>query len=204
MSSSSGAISVAISVVPKGTYCHAAQGHELHGPYHDNEHGFPIRGDDNALFERLLLEINQAGLSWLVVLKKRQQGFREAYDGCDINTVAAYTTEDEERLRNDKRVIRNKLKIKAAIFNAQRILAIQKTHGSFEAWLNANHPLSKPEWIKSFKKNFKFTGGEVTGEFLVSLGYLPGAHHTKCRVHGQIAKLNPPWMSAPTDFDWEL
>ena len=189
------------SSVPKDTYCHAAQGHEFHGPYHDEEYGFPIRGNDNALLERLLLEINQAGLSWLIVLKKRP-GFVEAYDGCDINTVAAYTDKDQERLRNDDRVIRNKLKIKAAIYNAQRILELQRSHGSFEAWLDAHHPRSKPDWVKLFKKSFKFTGGEVTGEFLVSLGYLPGAHHKNCPVANVISKLNPPWMSAPENFVW--
>lgn len=191
------------SALPTNTYCHAAQGHEFHGPYHDSEYGFPIRGNDNALFERLLLEINQAGLSWLIILKKRAE-LVEAYDGCDIHTVAKYTQEDQDRLRNDERVIRNKLKIKAAVYNAQRILELHETHGSFEAWLNAHHPRSKPEWINLFKKNFKFTGGEITGEFLVSLGYLPGAHHKNCIVGKEIAKVNPPWMLAPKDFHWEL
>jgi DNA-3-methyladenine glycosylase I len=190
---------MSVKAVPKDTYCHAAQGHEFHGPYHDDEYGFPIRGNDNALFERLLLEINQAGLSWLTILKKRR-GLVAAYHNCDIPTVAAYSTEDEERLRNDDRVIRNKLKIKAAIYNAQRILEMDKTHGSFEAWLNAHHPRSKPEWVKLFRKTFKFTGGEVTGEFLISLGYLPGAHHVHCNVAKRILRENPPWMSAPRNF----
>lgn len=102
--------------------------------------------------------------------RKKRDGFVQAYDDCNINTVATYTEADQERLRDDERVIRNKLKIRAAIYNAQRILEMQKkSHGSFEAWLNAHHPRSKPDWIDLFKKTFKFTGGEVTGEFLTSV-----------------------------------
>jgi DNA-3-methyladenine glycosylase I len=174
------------------TYCQFAPGHPFHGPYHDYEYGFPLR-DDNLLFERLILEINQAGLSWLTILRKRE-GFRQAYHNFDIETVAAYGEEDRLRLLDDPGIIRNRLKIDAAIENARRIGEIQKAYGSFAAWLDHHHPLSKQEWVKLFKKTFRFTGGEIVGEFLMSTGYLTGAHAEDCPVYAQIAALNPPWM----------
>lgn len=174
------------------TYCQFAPGQPFHGPYHDSEYGFPL-GDDNLLFERLILEINQAGLSWLIILKKRE-GFRRAYHNFDLERVAAYDEEHRLRLLNDPGIIRNRLKIEAAIENARRIVEIRKEYGSFAGWLDRHHPLSKPEWIKLFKKTFRFTGGEIVGEFLMSIGYLPGAHAEDCPVYTEIAALNPPWM----------
>jgi DNA-3-methyladenine glycosylase I len=177
---------------PQGTYCHAAKGHEHHGPYHDLEYGFPLRGDD-LLFERLVLEINQAGLSWLTILKKRE-GFRRAYDGFRLDRVASYGDAERSRLLADAGIIRNRLKVDAAIENAKRILALRDSHGSFADWLDAHHPRERPEWIRLFKKTFRFTGGEITGEFLMSTGYLPGAHHPDCPVFARVEKLGPPWM----------
>lgn len=174
------------------SYCDFSPGHPFHGPYHDHEYGFPLM-DDNELFERLVLEINQAGLSWLTILKKRE-GFRAAYDYFDVETVADYGEADTARLLADAGIIRNKLKVAAAIHNAQCILELRESHGSFANWLAAQHPLTKPEWVKLFKKTFRFTGGEITGEFLMSIGYLPGAHVESCPVFRKISKLNPPWM----------
>jgi DNA-3-methyladenine glycosylase I len=174
------------------TYCQFAPGQPFHGSYHDNEYGFPLL-DDNLLFERLILEINQAGLSWLIILKKRE-GFRRAYHNFDLERVAAYDEENRLRLLNDPGIIRNRLKIEAAIENARRIVEIRKGYGSFAGWLDQHHPLSKQEWIKLFKKTFRFTGGEIVGEFLMSIGYLPGAHAEDCPVYTKIALLNPPWM----------
>jgi DNA-3-methyladenine glycosylase I len=174
------------------TYCQFAPGQPFHGPYHDSEYGFPLR-NDNLLFERLILEINQAGLSWLIILKKRE-GFRRAYHNFNLERVAAYDEENRLRLLNDPGIIRNRLKIEAAIENARRIVEIRKEYGSFAAWLDYHHPRSKPEWIKLFKKTFRFTGGEIVGEFLMSIGYLPGAHAEDCPVYTKIALLNPPWM----------
>jgi DNA-3-methyladenine glycosylase I len=179
---------------PPSWYCDAAPGHPWHGPYHDTEYGFPV-DDDRALFERLVLEINQAGLSWLTILKKRA-AFQQAYDGFDIDRVAAYGTRDKNRLLGDAGIIRNRLKIEAAIENARRIQALQAAHGSFAAWIAANHPLPKAEWVKLFKKKFRFTGGEIVGEFLMSTGYLPGTHRPDCPVFKRIEKLSPPWMQA--------
>ncbi len=173
------------------TYCDAAPGHEWHGPYHDREYGFPL-ADDAALFERLVLEINQAGLSWLTILKKRD-AFRQAYGGFDPRVVAAYGARDRRRLLADAGIIRNRLKVDAAIANAARILELQKTHGSFAAWLAGHHPRGKEEWVKLFKQTFRFTGGEIVGEFLMSIGYLEGAHTESCPVYGRILKERPPW-----------
>jgi DNA-3-methyladenine glycosylase I len=172
-------------------YCRLAPGHPFHGSYHASEYGFPAR-DDAVLFERLVLEINQAGLSWLTVLKKRS-AFRAAFAGYDIDEVAAFTARDVKRLMNDEGIIRNRLKIEAVIENAKRLQAIRASHGSFAAWLDAHHPLSKEKWVKLFKQTFRFTGGEIVGEFLMSLGYLKGAHVPSCPVHAEVARLDPPW-----------
>ena len=132
------------------SYCAAAAGHVFHGPYHDHEYGFPLR-DDDRLFERLVLEINQAGLSWLTILKKRE-GFRRAYDGFQIEKVAAYGDADRERLLGDTGIIRNRLKVNAAIENARRILALRVAYGFFSGWLDAHHPLGRAEWQKLFER----------------------------------------------------
>lgn len=173
------------------TYCDAAPGHEWHGPYHDREYGFPLEGDAE-LFERLVLEINQAGLSWLTILKKRE-AFQQAYGGFDPEVVAAYGNADRARLLADPGIIRNRLKVDAAIENARRILELRRTHGSFAGWLAAHHPRSKEEWVKLFKHTFRFTGGEIVGEFLMSIGYLPGAHVQSCPVFKAIMKRRPAW-----------
>lgn len=176
-------------------YCDAAPGHEFHGPYHDTEYGFPVDGD-SVLFERLVLEINQAGLSWLTILKKRP-AFRVAFDGFDPAVVANYGDAERVRLLADAGIIRNRLKVNAAIENAGSICTLQEIHGSFKNWLDEQHPLDKMDWVKLFKKTFLFTGGEITGEFLMSTGYLPGAHRDSCPVFKQIAALSPPWMRSP-------
>ncbi|MGG7436956.1 DNA-3-methyladenine glycosylase I [Chryseobacterium arthrosphaerae] len=164
---------------------------ELHKNYHDNYYGFPIH-DDNELFGRLILEINQAGLSWETVLKK-EESFRAAYHNFDIQKIASYTEEDRERLLNDSGIIRNKLKVNAAIENARTIIELQKEFGSFEKWLEHHHPKTLPEWMKLFKKTFKFTGGEIVNEFLMSTGYLKGAHAESCPVHAKVLEQKPLW-----------
>ena len=173
------------------SYCLIAPGHPYHGPYHELEYGFPIR-EDAALFERLALEINQAGLSWLTILKKREN-FRAAFEGFDIDRVAGYGRKERSRLLKDAGIIRNGLKVDAVIENARRLQVICEAHGSFAEWLDLQHPLSKEEWVKLFKKTFRFTGGEITGEFLLSTGYLPGAHDPDCPVYKRIVRAKPPW-----------
>jgi DNA-3-methyladenine glycosylase I len=174
-------------------YCRLAPGHPFHGEYHASEYGFPAR-DDAVLFERLVLEINQAGLSWLTVLKKRA-AFSAAFGGYNLDEVAAFTARDVRRLMADPGIIRNRLKIEAVIENAKRLREIRTTHSSFAAWLDAHHPRSKERWVKLFRETFRFTGGEIVNEFLMSLGYLKGAHVPSCPVHSAIAKLGPPWAN---------
>ena len=163
----------------------------VHKIYHDNHYGFPIESDDE-LFCRLILEINQAGLSWTTILNK-QENFRKAYHNFSIKKVAAYKQPDIERLLNDAGIIRNKLKVNAAIENAKAILLIKKEWGSFKNWLTHHHPKTKEEWRKLFKQPFKFTGGQIVNEFLMSTGYLPGAHHKDCKVYKKIIKAKPMW-----------
>ncbi|RYF90563.1 MAG: DNA-3-methyladenine glycosylase I [Chitinophagaceae bacterium] len=163
----------------------------LHKNYHDNHYGFPIHNDDE-LFGRLIMEINQAGLSWETILKK-EAGFRKAYKNFSIKKVAAFTQHDAERLMSDAGIIRNRLKIQAAIENAKTILALQKEFGSFEHWLQRHHSQPKADWVKLFKKTFRFTGGEIVGEFLMSIGYLPGAHTADCNIYKKVLRHKPLW-----------
>jgi DNA-3-methyladenine glycosylase I len=176
------------------SYCTFAPDHPIHGAYHDGEYGFPQR-DESVLFERLALEIMQAGLSWELVLKRRE-GMRLAFAGFDVDAVAAMGPGEEARLLANPAIIRNRLKVAAVLANARRVQALRDSHGGFAAWLDAHHPRDKAAWVKLFKTTFLFTGGEIVGEFLLSLGYLPGAHAADCPVAARIAALQPPWMIA--------
>lgn len=175
--------------------------------YHDNHYGVRIE-EDNELFCRLVMEINQAGLSWRTILMK-EKGFRKAYHNFNIKKVAKYEDIDFTRLMNDAGIIRNRLKIHAAIYNAQQLLLVQKEFGSFRKWLDLNSCVIPAEagiqknkdldsslrwndntkakikklWLKLFKKHFKFVGGEIVGEFLMSINMLPGSHDKNCKVH---------------------
>ncbi len=165
----------------------------VHRIYHDNLYGFPI-DDDNELFERLVLEINQAGLSWNTILVK-QQNFKKAFHQFNVSKVASYDEAEIERLLNDAGIIRNRLKINAAIHNANIILQLQKDFGSFRNWLDQQHPKTLQEWTKLFRKTFKFTGGEIVNEFLMSTGYLPGAHAESCPYYLKVLKAKPSWLN---------
>ncbi len=164
----------------------------IHCIYHDTAYGFPIDNDDE-LFERLVLEINQAGLSWSTILNK-QENFKKAYKNFNIKKVAAFNEQDVERLLNDAGIIRNRLKINAAIENAKTLLDIQKEHGSFKKWIDHHHPKTKEEWVKLFKTTFRFTGGEIVNEFLMSTGYLRGAHIESCPVYKKMVKARPAFL----------
>jgi DNA-3-methyladenine glycosylase I len=177
------------------TYCDYCNSHPedtFNRIYHDTQYGFPL-DNDNLLFERLILEINQAGLSWITILKKADN-FHKAYHGFEVEKIAKYGEKDRARLLEDAGIIRNRLKVNAAIVNAQRILELRQDHASFKGWLDAHHPLSKDEWTKLFKKTFVFTGGEIVNEFLMSTGYLSGAHQKDCPVYKKVASLRPAWM----------
>lgn len=173
-------------------FCSAREINDYHRIYHDQHYGFPIENDDE-LFGRLILEINQAGLSWDTILKK-QDNFRRAYDNFSIERIAHYTDEKVSDLMQDSGIIRNRLKINAAIHNAQRVRHLKEVHGTFRQWLDDQHPKSQDEWTKLFKKTFKFVGGEIVNEFLMSTGYLPGAHVETCTVFEKIERSNPKWL----------
>jgi DNA-3-methyladenine glycosylase I len=179
------------------SYCEAVRHLDetnVHRVYHDCLYGFPIE-DDNELFERLVLEINQAGLSWNTILLK-QQNFKNAFHQFDVKTVALYDEEEIKRLLNNAGIIRNRLKIDATIHNAKVILQLQKEFSSFKKWLDLNHPKTKQEWVKLFKQTFKFTGGEIVNEFLMSTGYFPGAHIESCTYYEDVIKANPAWLKS--------
>ena len=177
------------------TYCEYCNSHPedlFNRAYHDTQYGFPLT-DDNLLFERLILEINQAGLSWITILKKADN-FRKAYEEFEIEKVARYGEQDRARLLADEGIIRNRLKVNAAIVNAQKILELSKEQSSFKGWLDTHHPMTRAEWTKLFRKTFVFTGGEIVNEFLMSTGYLSGAHEVGCPVYKKVASLRPAWM----------
>ena len=178
-------------ILRRMSYCRISQGHPWHGPYHDREYGFPIRSDA-ALLERLALEINQAGLSWLTMLQARglPAGVRGLRSGGRRRIRRARVPAADA----DAGIIRNRLKINAVIENARRMLAIRESHGSFAKWLDAHHPRSAKEWQRLFKKTFVFTGGEIVGSFLLSTGYLRGAHVPSCPVYAKAAKKKPAWI----------
>jgi len=177
------------------SYCEAVSimdKNNVHRVYHDTAYGFPIKNDDE-LFERLVLEINQAGLSWSTILNKQEQ-FKKAYNNFHIKKVAGFNQKDIDRLMDDAGIIRNRLKINAAIENAKTVLEIQKEWGSFKKWLDHHHPKTKDEWTKLFKNTFRFTGGEIVNEFLMSTGYLPGAHIETCPVYRKVIKAKPAFL----------
>ena len=119
--------------------------------YHDNEWGKPLH-DDQKLFEAIVLDGFQAGLSWIIVLKKREN-FRSAFDNFDPEKIAKYNENKIQELINDKGIIRNKLKIKAAVTNAQAFLKVQREFGNFDKyiWAFVNHRTIINKW-KSLKE----------------------------------------------------
>ena len=176
------------------TYCDVVlemDKNNVHVHYHDKEYGFPIH-DDNELFARLVLEINQAGLSWTTILNKKDNFFK-AYDNFDIAKVAKYNEKKKEKLLQDAGIIRNRLKVEAAVHNAKVILNMQKEYGSFLKWLMHHHPKKKEEWVKIFKEKFRFTGGEIVNEFLLSTGFLAGAHVETCPIYKKVLAKKPAW-----------
>ena len=165
------------------SYCsYARTSGNHHKEHHDTEHGVPAKDDDD-LFRRLILEISQAGLSFDTILKKKESIYK-AFP--TVKKVAKYGKKEISELMQNPGIIRNKLKIHAAIHNAKVIQKLQKEHGSFKKWLDKQECESKEEWVKLFKKTFKFTGGEITNEFLMSTNYLPGAHDDDCYMNRKI------------------
>lgn len=173
-------------------YCRVAPGHPVHQAYHDREYGFPV-ADEAVLFERLSLEIFQAGLSWEIVLKKRA-ALNHAFASFNVDQVAAFGAADVVRLLDDAAIIRNRRKIEAVIANAAQIQVLRSRAGGFARWLDAHHPRRHDDWLRLFRETFRFMGGEVVREFLLSTGYLPGAHASDCPIQAAIVRAAPPWL----------
>lgn len=176
-------------------YCKAAPGHPFHGPYHDDEYGFPAT-KDATIFERLTLEVFQAGLSWLICLKKRP-GFQAAFAGYDIDRVAGFDEPEIADLLSRTEIVRHRGKIHATIHNARALRDLRNHHGSLVGWLDSIHPAPLAQWQHLMKKQFKFAGPEVVREFLASLGYLPDAHGTTCPAFRRAIEQQAPWASIP-------
>ena len=163
---------------------------ELYIKYHDEEWGRPVT-DDKTLFEFLVLESAQAGLSWITILRKRK-GYRKAFYGFDVHKVAKMTEQDIERLMQDKGIVKNRLKIKSTISNAQLFMAIQKEFGNFYSYTLSFFPEQKPivNQLKSLKevpafspesdamskdmkkRGFKFFGSTICYAFLQATGFV--------------------------------
>ena len=176
------------------SYCAAVRSGDLgehHVRYHDEVYGRPAHGDAE-LFKWLVIELNQAGLSWDLVLK-REASFVDAYRGFDPETVAAFDQDEVQRLLNDPGVIRHRGKIEAAIANARTILDLSERHGCFAGWLDAHHPRDLDAWVKLFRSTFRFTGPEIVNEFLMCVGYLPGAHDPECPRYAEVLADGPAW-----------
>ena len=172
---------------------------QLYQDYHDKEWGVPLH-DDRRLFEMLILEGMQAGLSWLTVLRKRE-AFREAFDGFDINKVMKYDSDKVASLMENKGIIRNRLKIESAIRNARAFREVQEKHGSFDSFIwsyvgneqvinhystlkeiPANTPLSD-RISKDLKKlGFNFVGSTIIYAYMQSIGMV-NDHTTDCYLY---------------------
>ena len=176
------------------SYCLHVNSGELswhHKYYHDNIYGFPCK-NDNEIFGRLVLEINQAGLSWDIILKK-EKTIKKAYKNYSFNEIAKFDEYDIKRILNDKGAIRMRRKVIAIIYNAKKVVSLTEKHCSFKNFLDKHHSLSLPGWVSLFKKEFKFVGNEICKEFLTSIGYLKGAHKKSCPIYKKVIKEKPMW-----------
>ena len=176
--------------------------------YHDDEWGVPVH-DDRLLFEFLVLEGSQAGLSWLTILKKREN-FRNAFHNFDCRTIADYSETDVKRLLSDSGIVRNRLKIESAIKNARAALKVQETFGSLEAylWRYVEGTPKQNEW-KSMeeipaktrlsetmsrdlkRRGFNFVGPTICYAFMQAIGMV-NDHTTDCFRYSEIKKLAHP------------
>lgn len=176
----------------------------LYVAYHDEEWGVPVH-DDRLLFEFLILEGAQAGLSWLTILKKRQN-YQKAFDGFDVQRIANYTDDDIERLMADAGIVRNRLKIESTIKNARGFIAIQQEFGSFDAYvwafvngkplqnrfqslseIPANTDISDRMSKDLKKRGFNFVGTTICYAFMQAIGMV-NDHETSCFRYPQITQ----------------
>ncbi|WP_347551951.1 DNA-3-methyladenine glycosylase I [Pseudalkalibacillus hwajinpoensis] len=172
---------------------------EIYKQYHDQEWGVPVY-DDHHLFEMLILEGAQAGLSWITILKRREN-YRKAFDGFDVNRVAQYDEDKIQELLTNKGIIRNKLKVRGTVKNANAFLAIQKEYGSFSSYIwgfsNGDPIINKWTSIKEVpvetelskkiskdlkKRGFTFVGPVIIYSFLQAVGII-NDHTTDCFRH---------------------
>jgi DNA-3-methyladenine glycosylase I len=187
----------------------------LYRAYHDNEWGVPVH-DDRLLFEFLILEGAQAGLSWLTILKKRE-GYRKAFRQFDIQTVASYTDKDTDRLLSDPGIVRNRLKVQSAVKNAQATLSIIEAFGSLNVflWRYVDGVPIQNEWktiaqvpaktglsdamSKDLKKRgFKFVGSTICYAFMQAVGMV-NDHTTDCFRYREVKALNVPGTTDSAD-----
>jgi len=181
------------------TRCQWAQGNELYREYHDLEWGIPVR-DDRLLFEFLILEGAQAGLSWLTILQRRPN-YRVAFDNFDARKVARYGVRQKQKLMANAGIIRNRLKIEATVANAQAFLAVQKEHGGFSDYIwrfvgnvpvlnhwktlkevPAETPESKAMSRDLQKRGFRFVGPTICYAFMQAVGMV-NDHLVDCFRH---------------------
>ena len=138
-------------------------------------------GEDDALFELMNLQVFQAGLNWRMILNKRD-GFRSAFGNWNIKTVAGFGPIEVEALRNDPRIVRNRLKIQASVENARTILALQSEHGSFCNWFyNVLEGAEYPALQKMLRGTFKFMGPEISRMWLMASGRITREEGDKYR-----------------------
>jgi DNA-3-methyladenine glycosylase I len=182
--------------------CDWCGGSEIYEAYHDEEWGVPVY-DDQALFAKLILDGAQAGLSWITILKKRDNYYR-AFDNFDPKKIAKYGEKKFAQLMADEGIVRNRLKINAAIVNAQAYLKIQKEEGSFSRYLwsfvggspivnqrqsMADLPATSPEsdaMSKDLKKRgFKFVGSTIVYAFMQAVGMV-NDHRVGCFRHREV------------------
>jgi DNA-3-methyladenine glycosylase I len=186
--------SFAFSMADSKTRCSWANG-ELYIEYHDKEWGVPVH-DDRHLFEMIILEGAQAGLSWITILKKREN-YRRAFDNFDARKVARYDARKVQKLLADPGIVRNKLKVNAAIQNAKAFLAVQKEFGSFDKyiWQFVNRKTIQNSWKKGqtpartaesdamskdlLKRGFKFVGSTICYAFMQAVGMV-NDHQVDC------------------------
>lgn len=186
--------------------CGWCRGNELYEAYHDLEWGVPLY-DDARLFEFLILETFQAGLSWITILKKRAN-FRKAFDQFDYEKIAAYSEEKVKELMNNSGIIRNSAKIRASIANARAFQKIQKEHGSFSRYIwsfvegkpiqndfekykdaPTQTELSRKISRDLKKKGFKFVGPTVVYAHMQATGMV-NDHEVSCYRHKEVKELN--------------
>ena len=172
-------------------WCRSGNATDIHIHHHDLEHGIPP-DNDNQLFSRLCYEVLQAGLSWDIILKRRD-GLHAVWHDFDVQTIARLSDEDIAVIASDVRNIRHGQKAFAIRHNAQAFEALAMEHGSARAWLYGLGETDPKVWQKLFKARFKFTGATIQDEFLMGTGVRIGAHGEECPRYAVALAAGAPW-----------